>query len=68
MDFSSFLSSGFQAWSDYNTTKQEAYKADQAQQNYQSSLNLANIASSNTIKIAIAGVVAVVVAFFIFKK
>lgn len=68
MDFGSFLSKGFDAWSSYNTTKQESYKADQAAQNYQSSLNLANIAKSNTTKIAIAGVVAVIVAFFIFKK
>jgi hypothetical protein len=68
MDFSSFLTSGFQAWSDYNTTKQEAYKADQAQQNYQSSLNLANISSNKTIMLGIAGAVAVIVAFFIFKK
>ncbi len=68
MEFTDLLQSGFGAWSDYNKTKQESAKADQAQLNYQSSLNLASISQNKTVMIGIAGVVAVIVAFFIFKK
>ena len=60
------------AYSDYNKTKQEASKAEQAQQNYQASLNQATLAQTlsknKTIIAAIIGIGAVLVAYFIFKK
>lgn len=62
------LNTGAGAYGEYEKSRQEAAKADAAQKNYQASLNLANMSKANLFKLAIAGVVAVLVAFFIFKK
>lgn len=72
MTFSEVFGGALGAWSDYNKTQQEASKAEQAQQNYQASLNQATLAqrlsNNKTIITAIIGVGAVIVAYFIFKK
>lgn len=62
------LNTGAGVYSEYEKTKQEAAKTDAAQMNYQASLNLANFGKAEYIKLAIAGVAAVLIAFFIFKK
>lgn len=72
MTFSEVFGGALGAWSDYNKTQQEASKAEQAQQNYQASLNQATLAqklsNNKTIITAIIGIGAVLVAYFIFKK
>lgn len=72
MTFSEVFGGALGAWSDYNKTQQEASKAEQAQQNYQASLNQATLAqklsNNKTIITAIIGIGAVIVAYFIFKK
>lgn len=72
MTFSEVFGGALGAWSDYNKTQQEASKAEQAQQNYQASLNQATLAqklsNNKTIIAAIIGIGAVLVAYFIFKK
>lgn len=69
-DLNQFLENGFNAYASYNNQKAEASKADQAQQNAQASMNNANIMatiSKNKTTLAIVGgVVAVVVAYFLF--
>lgn len=72
MTFSEVFGGALGAWSDYNKTQQEASKAEQAQQNYQASLNQASLtaklAQNKTIITAIIGAGAVLIAYFIFKK
>lgn len=72
MTFNEVFGGVLGAYSDYNKTKQEASKAEQAQQNYQASLNQATLAQTlsknKTIIAAIIGIGAVLVAYFIFKK
>ncbi|MDE6886175.1 MAG: hypothetical protein K2P17_03965 [Helicobacteraceae bacterium] len=72
LSFSDVFNGAVGAWSDYNATKQEALKADAAQQNYQASLNQATLAQTlaknkTTLALIIGGVV-ILVAFFMFRK
>lgn len=68
----SLLGTASGVWSDYNTTKQAKSLAESEQLKYQASLNnlsAQSILANNKTKIAIiGGAVAVIVAFFVFKK
>ena len=72
MDFSDVFNGALGAWSDYNKTQQEASKAEQAQQNYQASLNQATLAqklaNNKTLIACIVGGVVLCVAYLIFRK
>lgn len=72
MDLSDLIGSGINAYSSYNEQKTAAKNAEAAQMNAQAALNSANassILSNNKTKIAlIAGGVAIIVAFFMFKR
>lgn len=72
MDFADVFSGLGKAYSDYNATKQATANAKAAEMAYQTSVNNASLsqklAGNKTILVAIGGVVAVIVAFFIFKK
>lgn len=66
------IGGGISAWNSYQNQKAEAARADQAQQNAQAALNSANLANTlaknKTTLIAIGGVVAVLIAFIMFRK
>lgn len=72
MEFSDVFNGALGAWSDYNKTQQEAHKAEQAQQNYQASLNQATLAqklaNNKTLMAVIVGGVVLCVAYLIFRK
>lgn len=56
------------SYQSYNESKAEASRAEQAQLNYQASLNNVSTTKSSLVKIGIIGGVLVVIAYFIFKK
>lgn len=64
--------SGVNAWASYNNAKAAASQADAAQQQAQASLNSANLASTlannKTKLMIIGGVVAVLIAFIMFRR
>lgn len=66
------IGGGISAWNSYQNQKAEAARADQAQQNAQAALNSANLANTlaknKTTLIAIGGVVAVLIAFIMFRR
>lgn len=66
------IGGGLNAWASYNNQKAEAAKADQAQQNAQAALNSANLANSlaqnKTKLVIIGGIVAVLIAFIMFRR
>lgn len=72
MDFSDILNTASGAWNSYNQTQQSKANAEAEQMKYQASLNnlsAQSILAGNKTKIAIiGGIVAVVIAFFVFKK
>lgn len=62
------LNTGAGVYSDYEKSKQSAKEAESAQMNYQASQNMLKMNNGNLVKLAIGGAVAIIVAFFIFKK
>lgn len=72
MDFADILNTASGAWSSYNQTQQSKNNAEAEQMKYQASLNnlsAQSILSNNKTKLAvIGGIVAVIIAFFVFKK
>ena len=72
MDFSTILNTASGAWNSYNQTQQSKNNAEAEQLKYQASLNnlsAQTLLSNNKTKLAIiGGIVAVVIAFFVFKK
>lgn len=72
LDLNQLLNNGINAYTSYNQQKAEASKADQAQQNAQASLNnanmLAQLSKNKTTLAIVGGVVAVIVAYFLFGR
>lgn len=68
LNFKDMLTTGVGAYGEYEKSQQARAEADRAQMEYQASQNMVSLAKSNYVKLAIGGAVAVIVAFFIFKK
>lgn len=72
MDFTDILGAASGAWNSYNQTQQSKANAEAEQMKYQASLNnlsVQSILANNKTKLAIiGGIVAVIIAFFVFKK
>ena len=68
MTFSDVFNKVSDLYGGYNESKIEANKTEQAQLNYQASLNNVGMSKDSIVKIGIIGLVLVVIGFFIFKR